>query len=388
MLCLGVGAAIANLDVRYDANGLQVRTGWSTVVEAPAVQPGQPIAGTGQGAPGNIAAPWRAELTALEQRLRADLRQPPGPVNPGSPGSNIANGAAPANPTTVTSNDTLRRVRALVDESERRQQRELALRLAEAIRDIERAAAGRSRENRPQHRRDAEQYRPRDAETAQRDAELRLAPHGVAETAVREDDREEDCIGRRWRRHHQRGRGVRPDEQSAADQKQKQARYEIAQMERVLEGAVEHGVANIRDRLQALGPTELLISDNARARGFRLDGYGVFFDVVVPSLDTTVLWSIRTLDQNLLGLQSALKELETHVKQSGDVNLEQALRRIELQVDPLLVARSATSGDVSAATPVGSGARNVNGSVAAATADVPAAGRGSDPCQSERGLSG
>lgn len=150
---------------------------------------------------------------------------------------------------------------------------------------------------------------------------------------------------------------------------QKQARYEIAQMERVLEGAVEHGVANIRDRLQALGPTELLISDNARARGFRLDGYGVFFDVVVPSLDTTVLWSIRTLDQNLLGLQSALKELETHVKQSGDVSLEQALRRIELQVDPLLVARSATS--VAGATTVGSAARNVNDSVTAATADVP-----------------
>jgi hypothetical protein len=150
---------------------------------------------------------------------------------------------------------------------------------------------------------------------------------------------------------------------------QKQARYEIAQMERVLEGAVEHGVANIRDRLQALGPTELVISDNARARGFRLDGYGVFFDVVVPSLDTTVLWSIRTLDQNLLGLQSALKELETHVKQSGDVNLEQALRRIELQVDPLLVARSATS--VAGGTTVGSAARNVNDSVAATTSDVP-----------------
>jgi hypothetical protein len=146
---------------------------------------------------------------------------------------------------------------------------------------------------------------------------------------------------------------------------QKQARYEIAQMERVLEGAVEHGVANIRDRLQALGPTELLISDNARARGFRLDGYGVFFDVVVPSLDTTVLWSIRTLDQNLLGLQTALKELEAHIKRSGDVNLEQALRRIELQVDPLLVARTATPAAVAP------GSRNLPGSVAAASADAP-----------------
>ena len=80
-------------------------------------------------------------------------------------------------------------------------------------------------------------------------------------------------------------------------------------MERVLEGAVEHGVANIRDRLQALGPTDLLISDNARARGFRLDGYGVFFDVVVPVARHDRLWSIRTLDQNDLGLESALKAL-------------------------------------------------------------------------------
>jgi hypothetical protein len=157
---------------------------------------------------------------------------------------------------------------------------------------------------------------------------------------------------------------------SAADQKQ--ARYEIAQMERLLEGAVEHGVANIRDRLQAVGPTELLISDNARVRGFRLEEYGVFFDVVVPSLDTTVLWSIRTLDQNLLGLQSAIRELEAHVKQAGDANLEQALRRIELQVDPLLVARTATPA-------AASGARNASGSVAAATVDDQPASPTPDP---------
>ena len=86
--------------------------------------------------------------------------------------------------------------------------------------------------------------------------------------------------------------------QSVADQKQ--ARYEIAQMERVLEGAVEHGVANIRDRLQAVGPTELLISDNARARGFRLDGYGVFFDVVVPSLRASAV-TVTLLIAHLFG---------------------------------------------------------------------------------------
>ena len=128
---------------------------------------------------------------------------------------------------------------------------------------------------------------------------------------------------------------------AAAVAEQKQSRYQIGQLERVLEGAVEHGVSNIRDRLQALGPTELLITDNARARGFRLEGYGVFFDVVAPSFDTTVLWSIRTLDQNNLGLENALKALQAHIKDAGDVDLEQALRRVELQMNPMLLTRPA-----------------------------------------------
>jgi hypothetical protein len=143
----------------------------------------------------------------------------------------------------------------------------------------------------------------------------------------------------------------------------RQLRYQIGQMERVLEGAVEHAVANIRDRIQTLGPTEVLISDNARVRGFRLDSYGVFFDVVVPSLDTTVLWSMRTLDQNDLGLESALKALQAHVRDLGDANLEQALRRIELQMNPVVVARAASPA------PAAPGARTLTGSVAAAAAD-------------------
>src|SRR5437660_6981440 len=113
--------------------------------------------------------------------------------------------------------------------------------------------------------------------------------------------------------------------------------YQIAVMERVLEGAVEHGAALIRDRLQAIAPdapAQMLILDNPRVRGFRLDGYGVFFDVEVPSLNGTLTWSLRTLDQNDLGLQSALNVLKSHVNADGDVGLQQALKRIELQVGP------------------------------------------------------
>ena len=148
-----------------------------------------------------------------------------------------------------------------------------------------------------------------------------------------------------------------------------QQRYEIGQMERVLEGAIEHGVAVTRDRVQAIAQVQadLLVSDNAHARGFRLEGYGVFFDVIVPSFLTTLTWIQRTLDQNDLGLDSALRTLQTHVKTSGDPNLEQALKRVELQVNPGGLARPEPAASVT-------GARTVTGSAASTNADTPAAG--------------
>jgi hypothetical protein len=109
---------------------------------------------------------------------------------------------------------------------------------------------------------------------------------------------------------------------------------------------------------------DLLVSDNAHARGFRLEGYGVFFDVTVPSFDTSTTWSLRTLDQNDLGLDSALRTLQTHIKTSGDPNLEQALKRLELQVSPGVLTRSSA--------PVVAGARNATGS-AASVPDKPGA---------------
>src|SRR5262252_4756509 len=74
----------------------------------------------------------------------------------------------------------------------------------------------------------------------------------------------------------------------------RQTHYQIGVMERVLEGAVEHGAANLRERLQAVfpdAPAELLILDNPRVRGFRLDAFGVFFDIEVPSLNGTLTWT-------------------------------------------------------------------------------------------------
>ena len=154
-----------------------------------------------------------------------------------------------------------------------------------------------------------------------------------------------------------------------------QQRYEIGQMERVLEGAIEHGVAVTRDRVQALAqvPADLLVSDNAHARGFRLEGYGVFFDVIVPSFLTTLTWSLRTLDQNDLGLDSALRTLQTHVKTSGDPDLEQAMKRIELQVNPSSLGLPTQASLASSSVSSVAGARTATGS-AASTNDTASTG--------------
>ena len=158
----------------------------------------------------------------------------------------------------------------------------------------------------------------------------------------------------------------------APNRAETQSRYQIAQMERVLEGAVEHGAAITRDRLKAVLPPAdsadtLMTGENARARGFRLEGYGVFFDVLVPPFytETTLTWSIKTLDQNDLGLDSALRELRTHVQQSGDTNLQQALRRVELQMNPTNIS--------TASAVVGGSARTATGSAASTSADPPPA---------------
>jgi hypothetical protein len=141
---------------------------------------------------------------------------------------------------------------------------------------------------------------------------------------------------------------------------QKESRYQIGVMERVLEGAVEHGVTMTRDRLQSVVPAEMqFMMDNARVRGFRLDGYGVFFDVVVPSFEGSFAWAIRTLDQNDLGVANAIKTLKDHIDADKDPNLQQALRRVELQVNPMVSASpaSARAAAASQRTAAGSDSR-------------------------------
>jgi hypothetical protein len=114
LLIFGVSAGIANLEVRYDGNGVTVRTGWSRSAPAPAT--------SRDAVRTEASAPWRSDLNALERQLRGEIHS-------------AQTAAVPARPAS-TDAEILRRVRTLIDDSERRQQNELALRVGETIAEI------------------------------------------------------------------------------------------------------------------------------------------------------------------------------------------------------------------------------------------------------------
>jgi hypothetical protein len=151
----------------------------------------------------------------------------------------------------------------------------------------------------------------------------------------------------------------------ARNPQQRDLQYQIATMESVLARAVEHGALEIRDRLQAIVPAQMLLSDNARVRGFPLAGYGIVFDVAVPGLDGALPWSFRTMEQNNLALENALAALRGFVQKTNDANLEQALKRVELQVSPMSAAL-----DQPLATPAGTARLDAGGGAAALSADT------------------
>jgi len=136
---------------------------------------------------------------------------------------------------------------------------------------------------------------------------------------------------------------ARGDAQTPRTERPRDMRYQIGVMERILEEAVQHGADKTRERIQSvLPPADMLLVTSAQVRGFRLEGYGVFFDVEVPVLRRSVAWSLRTMmDEGGMGMGmgAALQQLKTLVERVGNpqekASLQQAIKRIELQVGPV-----------------------------------------------------
>ena len=120
LLFLGVSAAVANIDIQY--RGLTISTGWSP--KAASVADGR--VAKAQTVDSAATAPWRADIAALERQLKSEILAAQASQNAST--KTVSAAAADA--------EVSRRVRALIEESEKRQQRELALRLAELARDV------------------------------------------------------------------------------------------------------------------------------------------------------------------------------------------------------------------------------------------------------------
>jgi hypothetical protein len=137
-------------------------------------------------------------------------------------------------------------------------------------------------------------------------------------------------------------------------------RYQIKVMEGVLVGAVKHGAEQVGRQLQ---PQVVLMTGFARARGFVLEAYGVFFDVEIPGMRETPIWTMRVLEQDMIAARRTLDRLLQQVQMVGDPqtkqSLDQGLRQLQAQVTrtsqsqgPASQARMVAGADVSENTDV------------------------------------
>jgi hypothetical protein len=122
---------------------------------------------------------------------------------------------------------------------------------------------------------------------------------------------------------------------------QVKGRQKISMMESVLESAVANGADSLMRQVRAVMPPDALMMTGAPlVRGFRLESYGVFFDVEVPAFRPTMAYTLRRMvDENGLGAATAVNQLKSYIATVQDPRtrtaLQSALRRLELQVGPV-----------------------------------------------------
>ena len=112
-----------------------------------------------------------------------------------------------------------------------------------------------------------------------------------------------------------------------------QLRYQLRVVERAFEEAVEHSARNFASSMEEATPGAARFMGNTGAHGFRLDGYGLFFDVQIPVLRRSLSWVFRHLNRGPSELGPALQSLRQHMRSFDNVDvrdsLEEALRSIE-----------------------------------------------------------
>ena len=138
-----------------------------------------------------------------------------------------------------------------------------------------------------------------------------------------------------------------------ADDSQVRARQRIAMMEGTLESAVKIGAENLLRQVRSAVPDPPMLAGTPRY-GFRLDGYGIFFDVGVPMLRLPVTWPLRALitsdNRDLGGVAAELKQLIAQMDARYQPQFAQAVRRLEMraQAQNPIALRAPGAGTVAA----------------------------------------
>ena len=145
-------------------------------------------------------------------------------------------------------------------------------------------------------------------------------------------------------------------------------RRHIYVMEGALAQAVDFGAKQLNRQILAVMPGVFMLEGEARARGVHLDGYGVFFDVRVPMMRQSMVWSLRMMmDQDDAANQALVNDLRKQLQgitdQGTRASMEKAIRQLERQapgglarnqqVTPGLMMPDAASPAVGAATAAG-----------------------------------
>ena len=115
-------------------------------------------------------------------------------------------------------------------------------------------------------------------------------------------------------------------------------RHTIRMMEAVLSQAVRGGAERLAEQLGSGNPNVSFFTGQARARGFVLEGYGVFFHVEIPEMQGSLVMSVNTVEKDL-AVASTLESLRRAVgaipEGAARIQAEEALKRLQVQVGPL-----------------------------------------------------
>jgi hypothetical protein len=151
-------------------------------------------------------------------------------------------------------------------------------------------------------------------------------------------------------------------------------RDQIKLLEGVLQSAAGLGAEQVAKKLQMLEPGVTALAGQPRARGFVLEGYGVFFDVEVPALLQNFVGSLLILQRDAqmgASLEALRQVLQTLPQGQERARAEQAFRRVELQLGPVPPQRRSRVPQVNAANTADPAAVPVTTTAPAASPEPP-----------------